>query len=138
MNSTILLKQYGTNAKILFSFFIQLSSLSLSLALSYRHRSRHHTADLKLPSRSLSHSKRLPPSHFGLSTSLVTLSLSLSLSLSPLFGYWLVFVGRLIVAVMVFKFCVFFFPPMVVGLFNFYQWLFFEMIFVVNLVGFGL
>ena len=118
----------------LFNFPLSLS-LSLSLALSYRHRSRHHTADLKLPSRSLSRSKCLPPSHFGLSTSLVTLSLSLSLS-----PFWL------LVSVCGSTYCCsdgiqvlcFFFPPMVVSLFNFYRQLFFEMIFVVNLVGFGL
>ena len=108
-------KQYGKNTKILVFFFFNstflslLPSLSLSLLLlfflshplphSYCHRPHHHAADLKSLSRSLFHSKPLHSLTFG---SLFLFRLSISLPL----GYWLVVVGRLIVAVMVFKFCV--------------------------------
>ena len=142
MNSTILLKQYVANAKILFFFLFNFPlSLSLSLSLlsflshplppSYHHRSRHYATDLKSPSRSLSHShsKPLSLSHFRLSISLPTLYLS---------PFWLLISGcgsANCVGDGIQILC-FFSPPVVVDLFNFYLWLFFEMIFVANLVGF--
>ena len=116
MNSTVLQNNMEKILKFCFffnsTFLSLLPSLSLSLLLlfflshplphSYCHRPHHHAADLKSLSRSLFHSKPLHSLTFG---SLFLFRLSISLP----FGYWLVVVGRLIVAVMVFKFCVFFF-----------------------------
>ena len=113
MNSTVLQNNMEKILKFCFffnsTFLSLLPSLSLSLLLlfflshplphSYCHRPHHHAADLKSLSRSLFHSKPLHSLTFG---SLFLFRLSISLP----FGYWLVVVGRLIVAVMVFKFCV--------------------------------
>ena len=100
----------------LFNFSLSLSlSLSLTaidLATTLLTSSRH--LDL-----SLSHSKPLPLSHFGLSTSLATLSLSpFRLLVSGCGSVDCCSDGIQVL-------CFFFFPPMVMGLFNFYMWLFF-------------